>query len=400
MIEVVSGQQNISDLPDVLFIGGTRYSYPLNETHKKKFSALSKVSRNHVFAYSTDGKFGNFFDGANFYLIPSKMPRIIRYPFFLFSALFMIIYTTFRHNVMIVICQSPYEGISAVIAKLILKVLRKNISIITEVHGDWESAPALYLSPKSKLFSRILSRLGRRLSNLTLKNSNVIRSISSFTTEKLSSKFNKPIVEFPTYTDIELFLNSNDDIQKSSLYNNYIFYAGMLIYLKGVHVLIESMTKIVEKYEKQLLLIAGSGEYQKELERLVKERKLEDNIIFLGHLDQRTLSSYMRNCMVLVLPSLMEGLGRVLIEAMACGKPVIGTAVGGIPDLIKDGKNGFLVQPNNSEAIANRIIYLIQNPDVAVKMGINGREFVSATFSTMKYTANFQELIHTAMKYT
>lgn len=394
----VSDSKDLDDLPRVLFIGGTRYSYPLDETHRKKFYVLASVSKNYVFAYSMGMKFQTFTDGANFYLIPSKMPRIIRYPFFLFLAFYMIIYVAFKYNVKINICQSPYEALSSIIVKTILKIFCKHISVIIEIHGDWESAPKLYLVPKLKLVSRILGKLGNIISDFVLKRSDVIRTISFFTIEKLSHKgISKPIIKFPAYTDIELFCRCSNNLQEFSLpYNNYVLYAGMLIYLKGIHVLIESMARVVERYEQQLLLIAGSGEYYKELEKLVYDRKLENNVVFLGHLDQRTLALYMQNCMVLVLPSLSEGLGRVLIEAMACGKPVIGTNVGGIPELIKDGENGFLISPNEPYILADRIIYLIQNPDIAIKMGANGKKLVYDIFSNEKYLIKFRELIRVA----
>jgi len=101
----------------------------------------------------------------------------------------------------------------------------------------------------------------------------------------------------------------------------------------------------------------------------------------------------MRSCRVLVLPSLSEGLPRVLIEAMACGKPVIGTNVGGIPSLIRDGVNGFLVPPNSPEALAEKIIYLLLREGEAARMGAKGREFVAQTFSTEKYVEGYAKIL-------
>jgi glycosyltransferase involved in cell wall biosynthesis len=94
-----------------------------------------------------------------------------------------------------------------------------------------------------------------------------------------------------------------------------------------------------------------------------------------------------------VLPSLSEGLGRVLIEAMACGKPVIGTDTGGIPSLIHDGGNGFLIPPNDPDALAEKLIYLLSNEDEAVRMGARGREFVAQTFSTERYVEGYAKVL-------
>ena len=76
---------------------------------------------------------------------------------------------------------------------------------------------------------------------------------------------------------------------------------------------------------------------------------------------------------IFVLPSLNEGMGRVLVEAMAAGKPLIASNVGGIPDLVEDGCNGLLVPPGDSGGLADAIMRLIRNPDEAKKMGLRGK---------------------------
>ena len=385
----------------VLLVGGTRYSYPLNKMHKKKFSHLADVSENYVFGYSTDNRFRTFFDDAHFYLVPSKMPRIFRYPFYLSSAFCMIVYAVLRHNVKVVAFLSPYEGISGVVAKLLLKSLRKPIALVIDLHGDWTVTPSLYLNPRLNSIARIYDALGNAVSKAVLRYSDVIRTISDYLIAKLPRTFSKPTITFPAYTDIELFLemDNNSLVLSPPLRNNrYILYVGMLIYLKGIHVLLESMAKVVTQFPNQQLFIVGDGEYREELERLVHELKLENNIVFLGHLEQRLLREYLRNCLVMVLPSFTEGLPRVVAEAMACEKPVIATAVGGIPELIKDGENGFLVQPKDTEALAERILYFIRNPDIADDMGKKGREFVTEVLSTEKYVRNFQRMVQMAME--
>ena len=305
----------------------------------------------------------------------------------------------YKRKISVVICQSPYEGIPVVIAKFLLKILCKQISIITELHGDAEQALSLYLRPQSSLLLRLYSLTGQTISKLILKNSDVIRPISEFLASKISQKASKPIITFPTYTDIELFLEHNSSIKETLSYpNRFILYAGMLIYLKGVHILIRSIELVVKRYKELKLLIAGEGEYIEELQKLVRDYRLEDNVIFLGHLKQSTLKEYMKRCAMLVLPSLSEGLGRVIAEAMACGKPVIGANVGGIPDLIKDGEHGFLVPPNDVEALAEKITYLIENPEVAREMGESGRKFILSRFSTESYTSNFSKMIQMAIR--
>jgi len=98
----------------------------------------------------------------------------------------------------------------------------------------------------------------------------------------------------------------------------------------------------------------------------------------------------MRNCTCFVLPSLSEGLGRVLIEAAMLAKPAIGSNVDGIPDIIKDGETGFLFQPGDVDDLVKKLDKLLGSPELARRLGKNARKFVEDKFSTEKY---FEEYI-------
>jgi glycosyltransferase involved in cell wall biosynthesis len=111
---------------------------------------------------------------------------------------------------------------------------------------------------------------------------------------------------------------------------------------------------------------------------------VKEKIIFTGIIPQNLVPYYYAMSDIVVVPSLQEAFGLVVTEAMACGKPVIGTRVGGIPDQIIDGYNGFLVRPRSPEEIAEKIIYLVDNPDEARHMGMNGRRIVEERFNIEK----------------
>lgn len=127
---------------------------------------------------------------------------------------------------------------------------------------------------------------------------------------------------------------------------------AILTPVKGISYLIRAMRRI---HDAELVII-GNGPERKKLESLSLNLKLNDRVSFLGWVNH---GSRFWNCLqkstVFVLPSISEGLPRALIEAMACGLPVIATKVGGIPEVIKDGVNGFLVPPQNEEALAEAI---------------------------------------------
>lgn len=373
----------------VLFIGGTRYSKPLSAMHRKKFEHLSSIAENYIIAFSQDGGALRFREYADFYLLPPMPIAPLRYLLFFVSSFFIGLGLCLREMTSVIVAQSPYEGLAAIAIKYGAGLLGRKVVVVTEIHGDWEESPFLY----RVYLPRACRFMFQKVANGVLKKSDIIRIISDFTKKKVERVVsNKPIFVFPTYTDIELFLERESHGYASGD-EKLVLFVGMLIFLKGIHILIQAMEPVIRQIPDAKLLIIGRGGYKGRLKKLVSELGLEGEVEFLGHVSQAALSDYMRSCRVLVLPSLSEGLPRVLIEAMACGKPVIGTNVGGIPSLIRDGVNGFLVPPNSPEALAEKIIYLLLREGEAARMGAKGREFVAQTFSTEKYVEGYAKIL-------
>ena len=101
----------------------------------------------------------------------------------------------------------------------------------------------------------------------------------------------------------------------------------------------------------------------------------------------------MKNCYCLVVPSLSEGLPRVILEAQALSKPVIASRVGGIPEIIKDGENGFLVNPGDADDLAEKLRILLSDKKLAIEMGKRGREIIQEKFSNEEYIKNYLDMI-------
>lgn len=153
---------------------------------------------------------------------------------------------------------------------------------------------------------------------------------------------------------------------------------------KGHRYLIEAAHILSKTFENLKILIVGGGfqseiEYEQELIQLVSEYQLSENVIFTGWCDN--IPEILAALDILVLPSLSEGLPRIILEAMAMAKPVVATNIAGIPELVVDGKTGFLVPPQNAGALAEAIRTLISNKPLACKMGKAGRERVETYFS-------------------
>ena len=151
---------------------------------------------------------------------------------------------------------------------------------------------------------------------------------------------------------------------------------------KGHVYLIKAMQEVIAGIPQAQLLIVGEGRMREKLVNLTKEAGLEKSVFFLPSVmdTQEVLS----NMDLFVLPSLKEGLGLALMEAMACGLAVIGSDVGGIKSLIQDRYNGLLVRPADIRELSYAILELLQNPDKAKSLGNNARIFINQNFSQEK----------------
>lgn len=153
-----------------------------------------------------------------------------------------------------------------------------------------------------------------------------------------------------------------------------------LVQHKGHRYLLESFREVRRAVPKAKLLLVGEGVLRQDLERAAAALGIADAVIFHGKADDvAPLLSLMD---VVVLPSSeREGLGIALIEAMALGKPVVGTAIGGIPETVTDNVNGRLVPPRDAAALAEAIMALATDRALARKLGANGRDTVRSKFT-------------------
>lgn len=169
-----------------------------------------------------------------------------------------------------------------------------------------------------------------------------------------------------------------------------IGFVGRLVPLKGVKYLLEALRLINKKMDHVKILIVGDGPQRKELELLARKDK-NFNTIFTGFIPKEELPNVYSALDIFVLPTLTEGLSNTILEAMACGKPVITTPVGGNTELVEDGKNGYLVAPRSSKELAERILDLIHSPKRRVQMGQNGREKIKKHYTWDKTVPRYEE---------
>lgn len=158
-----------------------------------------------------------------------------------------------------------------------------------------------------------------------------------------------------------------------------VTYVGRLSYEKGVDVLLEAFAGVVGKLPGAALLIVGDGRERARLERQARSLGIEKGVCFHGYEDSP--GRFMAASDLIVLPSRSEASSNVLLEGMALGKPLVATAVGGTPEILQSGVSGLLVPPESSEALADAMLQVLRNRDLASRLATCGRERVKREFS-------------------
>lgn len=176
------------------------------------------------------------------------------------------------------------------------------------------------------------------------------------------------------------------DIHKFNILTNYgeretiIGFFGRYSLEKGIFNLIRSMEMLHPEIK---LITGGDGPLRNDLLDYIREAKLSDRISLENWKEHNELPDYLNKIKILVIPSYTEGLPNIMLEAMACGTPVLVNPVGAIPDIIKEGKTGFLMENNSPECIAANIIRALEYPDLE-RIAEDGRRFVEENFTFEK----------------
>jgi glycosyltransferase involved in cell wall biosynthesis len=165
---------------------------------------------------------------------------------------------------------------------------------------------------------------------------------------------------------------------------------AILRFKKGHQVLIEAVPRILQSVPETVFVCAGDGPQRDNLTRSLRERGLTDRVHLLGL--RGDIPNVLKSIDVFVLPTLEEALGTSFLEAMAMGKPVIGTWVGGVPEVVRHGVNGLLVAPNDPEGLAEATARLLQDPARGRAMGSEGRRMVESEFTVQRMCQRMHDL--------
>lgn len=265
------------------------------------------------------------------------------------------------------------DGLPSIVATSIKK-LRGKPYLITIQGGS--------ITPGYK--KNLSGRIAKKLQQWSFRSADAVHVISRKLreqTEQLGA--HNPIV-IPNGVNASIFrpLNKAALRKKHGFLQDEKIIVGVarLIPRKGIDYLIRATAKVAQHLPNLRLLIIGDGIQRAELEKLILQVELAAKAQILGIVSHDQVPQYFSMADVFVIPSLYEPLGIVTIEAMACGVPVIGTEVDGIPDVIEDGKNGILVPPGDDEQLAEAIMKLLRDEDTRNRFAQEGLETVKQKF--------------------
>ncbi|BAZ38302.1 putative glycosyltransferase [Calothrix sp. NIES-4101] len=191
-----------------------------------------------------------------------------------------------------------------------------------------------------------------------------------------------------------------DSIDKLNNQTIQIVTTGRLVEKKGIEYSLLAVIKVLKIYQNVEYKIIGKGYLEEHLKKIIQEFAVGDKIQLLGWKNQQEIIEILDNAHIFIAPSVTAKDGNqdapvnTLKEAMSMGLPVIGTQHGGIPELVEDGISGFLVPERDVDAIADKIIYLIENPEICLSMGKAGRSYVEKHYNMNKLNHELVNIYH------
>jgi len=173
---------------------------------------------------------------------------------------------------------------------------------------------------------------------------------------------------------------------------NIVGFIGRLVKEKGILEFIEAIPQVLKKNREVNFLIAGNGPLKTEIEKLLDQKELSDKVKIIGWIPHDKIPDYLNKLNLLVLPTYTEGFPTIILEAMACGTPVLSTSSGGIFDIINDMESGFIMKNNSPSCISKNIIRALNYPDTE-KIVNNARKIIDEEFSYESAVERYKKIL-------
>ncbi len=330
------------------------------------------------------GLLGTLSSGSGITAELRKNPiNYLQIPFFLFFQLVNLIKLVKSRDIQVIHAHWIIpQGFIAAIYKLFFN---KNIKVICTAHGG-------DIYGLRGFFANFVKKL-------TIRHCDKITCVSKELKNEILNLYNKNNIDIiPMGIDTKQFHPDKNEGGR----NIDLIFVGRLVEKKGLRYLIEALREVIKKFPKIKLAIIGDGPEKQSLMKLTQTLDIGENIIFKGWISQEKLPLYLSSAKIFGGPSITgsdgdsEGFGLVFAEALSCETPVITTNLPAISDIVQTDFNGLLAKPKDPGELTEKILYLLENPTIARKMGISGRGFVIKNFDweviAQKYSAIIEEL--------
>jgi len=245
------------------------------------------------------------------------------------------------------------------------------------------------------LKERFANRIMNRWAKAVLVEADAIRVASTVEKEKIV-KLGYPeekVFRVAFFVDFGPFIDADGSAKRAELlgdrFERIILTVGRLEKQKNVPMLIDTAAKIVAHNPKVLFVIAGGGSMMKKARKKIRSLNIENNVILQNHVENSALPEYYHAADIFTMSSNYEGIPMVLFEASACGLPIVSTGMTGAIDTILDGETGYIVPIGDADALAHRLLELVENPDRAREMGKKGKTHVLEKFDKDKIVKDY-----------
>lgn len=270
----------------------------------------------------------------------------------------------------------------------LIKKLYK-IPLHIEIHGEFFVNPFWRnQSLQNKAFYFLSQKLIKRADRLRV----LTKRQRDFLNKNLAIKKEKISIA-PTLVDIDFFKGRKvykDEVKQG-------IFVGRFVGEKNLSSLVKALRSVISKYQNFRFLIVGSGELEAKIKNLVKKLSLSKNVLFLGNRPREEVKKLIKESDFLVLPSFSEGYGKVCVESMAFGTPVIMSKTGCASELVINNKTGLVIPISDQKALERAINRFIQNPQSVKKLGIAGRKKV---FKIMNKEKTIQKIVNSLKRTT
>ena len=283
-------------------------------------------------------------------------------------------------------------------------------AVVCAVHSTWKGEAIVTkkdnpkeLNPNEKAMLRFNSVL-RSYEKKLMNRSDALIAVSKYTVNELTDLYGinpEKIHVIYNGVDTQKFKPRPNKTQLRKQFSlepdkKIILFVGRLYHRKGLEPLLRSIHQVLKEFSNVTFAISGTGFKEKEesLRNLAKKLDIENHIKFLGYIADEKLPELYSASDIFVLPAIYENFPFAILEAQSSALPVISTNVGGIPEFLEDGKNGFVIEAGDERELTKKLLKLLENPVLAKQMGATGRELIEKNLSWDIITNQVIDLYH------